>query len=185
MAEDLTELQEITALSDKNITQLCCGESNSFVVSEDGKAYVFGMGSAQLGIGDEDDVLEPKLMATKEVKDKNILAVSSGGQHTLLLVEAPASTPPKAKKTEPQPVESSTSVIETQPKENGVTVPVEKPTAGGRGKKKVTPVIMESDSTTDVNGNSEKDEKMETDLNAGDDKDKQMATKRGGRKRKA
>lgn len=168
VANDIDELTLIASLSKHDIVDISCGESNSFAVTKSGQLYVWGMGTnSQLGTGDDDDVPEPKLLVSAQVKDKNILSVNSGGQHSLFLVEVAAATTKadKApKSTEVPAAQSSTSSVassEAAPKENGSTA---KPS--GRGSKKrpaEVPVIMESDSTTDVNGNSEKDEKMEVD----------------------
>lgn len=157
--QDLSELKPITSLSAQNIATISCGESNSFAVSTDGKLYVWGMGTnSQLGTGDEDDVSEPKLLASAQVKDKNILSVNSGGQHSLFLVEVPESTAKPVKAPTPKVAETKPAEPET-PKENGDSAK-----AVVRGKKKAeSPVIMESDSTTDVNGNAAKDDKMDVD----------------------
>lgn len=154
--DHVTELTLIGSISKQEIVKISCGESNSFAVSKDGKVYVWGMGtSSQLGTGDEDDVTEPKVLVSAQVKDKNILGVNSGGQHSLFLVEAPKSVASVKATAKSTPVAESTN-SEAAPKQNGK--------AAGKGKKQAeAPVIMESDSTTDVNGNSEKDEKMEVD----------------------
>lgn len=41
----------------------------------------------QLGIGSEDDQYSPVQLTGKQVLDKQVLRVSSGGQHTLFIVE--------------------------------------------------------------------------------------------------
>lgn len=41
----------------------------------------------QLGNGSDDDLLEPTLLTGQQVKDKTVINVSSGGQHTLFIVE--------------------------------------------------------------------------------------------------
>lgn len=43
----------------------------------------------QLGIGAEDDAFEPVLLTGVQVKDKNVVTVSSGGQHSVFVVSAP------------------------------------------------------------------------------------------------
>ena len=166
--KDVEELTLISSLSNHEIVDVSCGESNSFAITKNGQLYVWGMGTnSQLGTGDDDDVPEPRLLATAQVRDKNILAVNSGGQHSLFIVEVPESTtkPNKAATTksvtstaEVQSTVSTTS-SEAAPKENGALVK----TSSRTTKKKAAeePVIMESDSTTDVNGNS--DEKMDVD----------------------
>lgn len=164
---DIEELTQITSL--KDIAEVVCGESNSFAITKDGKPYVWGMGtSSQLGTGNEDDVTEPKLLVSAQVKEKNVLCMSGGGQHSLFIVEAPESNVKPAKESPVKPAAEPVVPVnesEAAPKENGAQAT--KP--AGRGQKKrpaEAPVIMESDSTTDVNGNSEKDEKVEPDSTA-------------------
>lgn len=41
----------------------------------------------QLGTGEEDDVWSPVEMMGKQLENRSVLAVSSGGQHTVLLVK--------------------------------------------------------------------------------------------------
>lgn len=43
--------------------------------------------SKQLCNGDEDDQFEPKLMSGKQLNDKLVLMISSGGQHTVVLAK--------------------------------------------------------------------------------------------------
>jgi regulator of chromosome condensation len=151
VADDVTTLTPIPALQKLDVVDINCGDCNAFALTKDGKVYVWGIGSnSQLGTGDDEDVLEPTLLTGAQVKEKNVIAVSSGGQHSLFIVEVPEAAT-KADK-----------VDKVEVKEAAKT-------------KKAVPVIAESDSTTDVNGNSEKDEKMEVDT---------TEAKRG-RKRKA
>lgn len=162
LENDVDVLTCIGALEKQDIADITCGESNSFAITKDGKVYVWGMGTnSQLGTGDEDDVTSPKLLASAQVKDKNILAINSGGQHSLFLVEVPESSSKPAK----APAKVTETNSEAVPKENGKAAQA----AAKVSKKKPAseaPVVMESDSTTDVNGNSEKDEKMEVDSEA-------------------
>lgn len=45
------------------------------------------MGSnLQLGIGSDDDQYEPVLLSGAQVRDKEVIKISSGGQHTLFMV---------------------------------------------------------------------------------------------------
>lgn len=51
-----------------------------------GDLYGWGMGTnGQLGTGEEDDCFEPTLIKSKQLLDKQVFRVSSGGQHTVLL----------------------------------------------------------------------------------------------------
>lgn len=86
--DDVTELTEVVELRDKGIVSISCGAENSFGLTQEGKVYVWGNGnSSTLGTGDEEDVPVPKILATAQTKDKTVLAVSGGGQHSLFLVE--------------------------------------------------------------------------------------------------
>ncbi|CRK98351.1 CLUMA_CG011711, isoform A [Clunio marinus] len=169
---DIKELAHVKGLTD--IHQITCGEASSFAITNNGKVYVWGMGSSsQLGTGDEDDVESPKLLASAQVKDKNILSVSSGGQHSLFLVEAPGSTAAKSvaiKETVPVNAQNEDPPITTIPE------PVKAPRGNSKekkesakvvkagNKKKALSVVKDKESTTDVNGNSEKDEPMDVDV---------------------
>lgn len=76
----------IKALETLNIVQLECGECCSFAITDDGKAYSWGMGSnQQLGCGSDDDQNEPVLLTGVQVRDRQVIRISSGGQHTLFL----------------------------------------------------------------------------------------------------
>lgn len=88
LKDDITELTEIVELRDKGIVSISCGAENSFGLTQEGKVFVWGNGnSSTLGTGDEEDVPIPKVLVTAQTKDKTILAVSGGGQHSLFLVE--------------------------------------------------------------------------------------------------
>lgn len=87
VADDLKTLTEVTALTDKHIVQVACGESCSFARTADGLVYAWGIGSnQQLGVGSDEDAYEPVLLTGVQVKGKVVLNVNGGGQHTLLLV---------------------------------------------------------------------------------------------------
>lgn len=80
------KLTPIKALDNVHVVQLECGECCSFALTDDGKAYSWGMGSnQQLGIGSDEDQYEPVLLTGVQVKDKQVIRVSSGGQHTLFI----------------------------------------------------------------------------------------------------
>jgi len=86
--DDIETLVPIEKLNNEKVVQLSCGESCSFAVTEDGKVYAWGFGSNnQLGTGSDEDALEPTLLTGQQVKDKHVIAVSSGGQHTLFVVK--------------------------------------------------------------------------------------------------
>ncbi|XP_041319144.1 regulator of chromosome condensation isoform X2 [Pyrgilauda ruficollis] len=70
-----------------SIISVACGASVGYAVSSDGRAFAWGMGTNyQLGTGEEDDVWSPVEMTGKQLENRRVLAVSSGGQHTVLLV---------------------------------------------------------------------------------------------------
>lgn len=84
--EDVEKLTPIKTLDSFNVTQLECGECCSFAVTDDGKAYSWGMGSnQQLGVGSDEDQFEPVLLTGAQVREKHVIRVSSGGQHTLFI----------------------------------------------------------------------------------------------------
>ncbi|XP_053310426.1 regulator of chromosome condensation isoform X2 [Spea bombifrons] len=84
-AEEKSEPTEIPDLP--KIASVACGASVSYAVSQDGHVFSWGMGTnQQLGTGEEDDVWSPYEMTGKQLEGKEVLSVSSGGQHTVLLV---------------------------------------------------------------------------------------------------
>lgn len=44
--------------------------------------------SGQLGTGEEDDCFEPTLIKSKQLSERCVIKVSSGGQHTVILASA-------------------------------------------------------------------------------------------------
>ncbi|XP_054026823.1 regulator of chromosome condensation [Dryobates pubescens] len=70
-----------------SVASVACGASVGYAVSTDGRAFAWGMGTNyQLGTGEEEDVWSPVEMTGKQLENRWVLAVSSGGQHTVLLV---------------------------------------------------------------------------------------------------
>ncbi|NXG52567.1 RCC1 protein, partial [Psilopogon haemacephalus] len=70
-----------------SIASVACGASVGYAVSTDGRAFAWGMGTNyQLGTGEEEDIWSPVEMTGKQLENRAVLAVSSGGQHTVLLV---------------------------------------------------------------------------------------------------
>ena len=73
-----------------SIGSVATGTCVSFATTKDGTAaYSWGMGTNyQLASGNgEDDVMSPTQMKGKQLEGKTVLSVSSGGQHTALLVQ--------------------------------------------------------------------------------------------------
>ncbi|XP_003229442.1 regulator of chromosome condensation [Anolis carolinensis] len=69
-------------------SSVACGERVGFAVTEDGRAFAWGMGSnLQLGTGEEDDAWSPVQMSGQQLENRTVLSVSGGGQHTVLLVK--------------------------------------------------------------------------------------------------
>ncbi|XP_018579468.1 regulator of chromosome condensation [Anoplophora glabripennis] len=84
--EDAAELQLVSTLEGKKIVNVACGSATSFAVSTEGELYGWGMGTnGQLGTGKEDDCEVPTLINSKQLVDRRVLRVSSGGQHTVIL----------------------------------------------------------------------------------------------------
>ncbi|XP_031637504.1 regulator of chromosome condensation-like isoform X2 [Contarinia nasturtii] len=84
--EVIDKLTPINTLDKLDVVQLECGESCSFAISADGKVYSWGFGSSQqLGLGSDDDQLIPTKLTGAQVKDRQVINVSSGGQHTLFI----------------------------------------------------------------------------------------------------
>ncbi|XP_055545053.1 regulator of chromosome condensation [Wyeomyia smithii] len=85
---DAKTLTLVDMLATKKVVDVSCGDCTSFAVTEGGEVYAWGMGSSQqLGTGSEDDAIKPVLLVSKQIQGKRILKVSSGGQHSLFLVE--------------------------------------------------------------------------------------------------
>ncbi|XP_031638314.1 regulator of chromosome condensation-like [Contarinia nasturtii] len=84
--DEVDKLTLIKDLQDINVVQLDCGECCSFALTEDGKAYSWGMGSnQQLGIGSDEDQFKPVLLTGAQVREREVIRISSGGQHTLFI----------------------------------------------------------------------------------------------------
>jgi len=83
---DASKATEVTGVN--GCTEVACGTAVSYAVTGDGKLYSWGMGTnGQLGTGEEDDVWQPYHVASKQVKDRIVIAVSSGGQHTVMIAK--------------------------------------------------------------------------------------------------
>ena len=83
---DATTPKALSSLSD--CVEVACGTAVSFAVTAGGDCYSWGMGTnGQLGTGDDEDKFEPIKMGGKQLQGKKVIAVSSGGQHTVLLVQ--------------------------------------------------------------------------------------------------
>ena len=84
--EDAVSPTNISRL--KDCVEVSCGTAVSYAVTRAGECFSWGMGTnGQLGTGEEEDVFTPKKMEGKQLKGKKVVAVSSGGQHTVLIAQ--------------------------------------------------------------------------------------------------
>ncbi|XP_018103719.1 regulator of chromosome condensation isoform X3 [Xenopus laevis] len=88
LGENAEEQNEPTPVPNlPKIKSVACGASVSYAVSTDGGVFAWGMGTnLQLGTGEEEDVWSPEQMTGKQLEDREVLSISGGGQHTVLLV---------------------------------------------------------------------------------------------------
>ncbi|XP_012260789.1 regulator of chromosome condensation [Athalia rosae] len=83
---DVKELTPVPVLQPFKCLDIATGSAQSFAVTDAGDLYAWGMGSnGQLGTGDEEDAEVPTLVVGKQLKEKKVLRVAGGGQHTLIL----------------------------------------------------------------------------------------------------
>ncbi|XP_048116861.1 regulator of chromosome condensation [Alosa alosa] len=84
-AEEKTEPTPVPGIDGAQV--VACGASVSYAVTKQGSVFAWGMGTnLQLGTGEEDDEWSPVEMTGKQLEGRTVLSVSSGGQHTVLLV---------------------------------------------------------------------------------------------------
>ncbi|VTJ54992.1 Hypothetical predicted protein [Marmota monax] len=70
------------------VVSVACGASVGYAVTKDGRVFAWGMGTNyQLGTGQDEDAWSPVEMTGKQLENRMVLSVSSGGQHTVLLVK--------------------------------------------------------------------------------------------------
>uniref|UniRef100_A0A2K6UYZ8 Regulator of chromosome condensation n=1 Tax=Saimiri boliviensis boliviensis TaxID=39432 RepID=A0A2K6UYZ8_SAIBB len=70
------------------VSSVACGASVGYAVTKDGCVFTWGMGTNyQLGTGQDEDTWSPVEMTGKQLENHVVLPVSSGGQHTVLLVK--------------------------------------------------------------------------------------------------
>ncbi|XP_029486051.1 regulator of chromosome condensation-like isoform X2 [Oncorhynchus nerka] len=85
-AEEKSEPTPVEGLDEAQV--VACGASVSYAVTKQGSVYAWGMGTnLQLGTGEEDDEWSPVEMTGKQLENRIVLMVASGGQHTVLLVK--------------------------------------------------------------------------------------------------
>lgn len=113
--DNLEVLTPVKSLDKQKIVDISCGDQCSFALSDKGDVYAWGFGSNyQLGLGKDDDVDTPQIVAGAQVKDKRLLKVTSGGQHTLFIVNATDSKIPAPKVTT-----NNNEAVEKSPIVNG------------------------------------------------------------------
>jgi len=72
----------------QDCVEVACGTAVSYAVTAGGDCYSWGMGTnGQLGTGDDEDKFEPVKMGGKQLQGKKVICVSSGGQHTVMVVQ--------------------------------------------------------------------------------------------------
>lgn len=87
---DATEPIQVE-LEGKKCVDVSCGTTVSFAVTERGECFSWGMGSnSQLGHEDDEDAWEPGTMLGKQLQQRSVMAVSGGGQHTVLIAQESA-----------------------------------------------------------------------------------------------
>jgi len=68
--------------------EVACGSAVSYAVTNDGGCFSWGMGTnGQLGTGEEEDLWVPTRMKSKQLENRKVIAVSSGGQHTVIIAK--------------------------------------------------------------------------------------------------
>ncbi|XP_060077678.1 regulator of chromosome condensation-like [Ylistrum balloti] len=91
LGEDVTtEKSEPTLVPGipEDCTDIAAGQSVSLALTKSGTVYGWGMGtSQQLGIGNDEDAWVPTKMGGKQLENRSVIMVSSGGQHTVLLAK--------------------------------------------------------------------------------------------------
>ncbi|XP_058822347.1 regulator of chromosome condensation [Topomyia yanbarensis] len=173
---DATTLTLVDTLADKKVVEISCGESTSFAVTESGETYAWGMGSnQQLGTGSEDDETKPVLIVSKQLQGKKVLKVSSGGQHSLFLVEEKPSKDPTPV-PEAKPVNKSKKNKIAEAESSSAAIPAESST------ETVASTSEKSTEKPKTNGHHAVDSKEEIISEASVDTEKKPAAK--GRKRK-
>eukprot|EP00093_Oithona_nana_P004164 04164.XXX_153890_152127_1 [CDS] Oithona nana genome sequencing. len=92
---DATEpIQVLGPLEGQKCVDVSCGTTVSFAITEGGECFSWGMGSnGQLGHSDEEDAWEPEKMLGKQLEQRKVMAVSGGGQHTVLIAQPGDSAP--------------------------------------------------------------------------------------------
>ncbi|XP_035675176.1 regulator of chromosome condensation-like isoform X1 [Branchiostoma floridae] len=84
MDKEVTKPTQLTEL--RNICGVATGSSVSFAVTKNGEPYSWGMGTnLQLAQSNDDDVWVPTKMTGRQLENRDVVLVSGGGQHTVML----------------------------------------------------------------------------------------------------
>lgn len=87
-ADAVEPVQVLGPLENRKCVDVSSGTAVSFAVTEDGECYSWGMGTnGQLGHEDDEDAWEPGKMLGKQLDSKKVMAISGGGQHTVLIAQ--------------------------------------------------------------------------------------------------
>ena len=71
---------------DGKVIKVAAGSACTFAIWESGKAFAWGFGeNLQLTNGVEEDAATPILCQGKQIDDRKILAIDSGGQHSVIV----------------------------------------------------------------------------------------------------
>lgn len=102
--------EQVELESSQNRSKICSIPFLTLLkINHIGKVYSWGIGSnQQLGLGSEDDQILPQLLTGAQVKDRAVIKVSSGGQHTLFIA-ADKSTGKKVNGTADKPATTVTT----------------------------------------------------------------------------
>lgn len=78
----------IPTLKSETCVEIACGSAVSYAVTDNGTCYAWGMGTnGQLCTGEDEDLNVPTVVKSKQLENRSVIAVSSGGQHTVLLAK--------------------------------------------------------------------------------------------------
>lgn len=86
LTEDVTAPTPVPKVAGVKFRSVSAAGYVTLAASEDGQLYGWGMGSTgQLGVGDDEDRTEPDQAQGKQLENREVLLVSAGGTHTVVL----------------------------------------------------------------------------------------------------
>lgn len=88
---DVSNLTPVPGL-ESGVVAIAAGDHCSFALAADGQLWCWGQGTNMLGQGDRDkatdtDIFVPTLCTSKHLKDKQVIHVAAGSNHTLCVVK--------------------------------------------------------------------------------------------------